>query len=437
MSLFGFKKTSERKILCSYCLQEFPANNVHFRSTNPNLPKEQDPILDKYKRTYFGKDIRSELMPPAIIPDLANPAGVTYWQNPHDKKDRMPIAMPDSLGLPTRKRICPLCHNELPRMAGLYSNDIISIVGGSGVGKTVYLATLYQYIRTFCNELGLLIEPQNQHTQEHIDKLVSQLFGWEQGRGHQAGADAAAGIGATAVAYQPPLCFRLVRVKDGVPLQEEQHNKLLYIFDFPGEVLSLGEARENYLNLQARHMQIAKALIILLDPLRMEKLMALLSPAEKQALHLDAKNIPPDQVLQDIINAGWCAGDGSEMGKIKRQTAIAFTKSDYLSAVLKTMAERKAVSSLSADNDLFQPRQPQAVFDENRSLRHHDQLREFIAEQDSRLNGIMHSGFANHRLFSLSATGAMMERGKLMYSPSPVNIADPLLWILTTMGLLA
>ena len=56
------------------------------------------------------------------------------------------IAVRDSYGNESSDKICPRCHNPLPLLVGHYPSVILTLMGNTGSGKTVYIARLVQQL---------------------------------------------------------------------------------------------------------------------------------------------------------------------------------------------------------------------------------------------------------------------------------------------------
>ena len=61
----------------------------------------------------------------------------------------------DILGHESSSRVCPNCHNPLPLSYGKKPVKMISIIGVTGSGKTVYISQLLKHIDEDVNKAGL------------------------------------------------------------------------------------------------------------------------------------------------------------------------------------------------------------------------------------------------------------------------------------------
>lgn len=146
MGIFDlFKKKPEPKqrplfydIVCPYCFSKFTPDEVVFRATHSREDDEdyalgEDEELNKY-RERFGLDSVHDME--AVLHPVDVPEEYRVYS------DHVLIGINDRYGELTRRRLCPKCHNELPVTAGKAPSNIISIIGASQVGKSVYMTAL-------------------------------------------------------------------------------------------------------------------------------------------------------------------------------------------------------------------------------------------------------------------------------------------------------
>lgn len=124
-------------IVCPYCFNKFEPDDVVFRASHikdndDDFMLQEDERLNSWRRKFNLSEVDMEaVILPSTIPDSYK----TYIQN-------VLVAVTDRYGETTRRRLCPYCHNELPISAGKVPSNIISIVGASQVGKSVYMTSL-------------------------------------------------------------------------------------------------------------------------------------------------------------------------------------------------------------------------------------------------------------------------------------------------------
>lgn len=81
----------------------------------------------------------------------------------------------DAFGNITERRVCPYCHNPLPRGFGKNSVKNISIIGTTGAGKTVYISQLLKGMGTYAVKSGLNAFYTSDHESNFVeDNLVAE-----------------------------------------------------------------------------------------------------------------------------------------------------------------------------------------------------------------------------------------------------------------------
>lgn len=136
--IIGKRKISFYDIVCPYCFSKFHHEEVVFRAAHDRDDDEafalqEDEKLNHY-RAGFG------LAPIDELEAVIDPARIS---NEHKiYSNHVLTGVMDSYSVVTKIRLCPHCHNDLPITAGKYPSNIVSIVGATSVGKTVYMTTL-------------------------------------------------------------------------------------------------------------------------------------------------------------------------------------------------------------------------------------------------------------------------------------------------------
>ncbi|MCL6459438.1 MAG: hypothetical protein K6T85_15680, partial [Gorillibacterium sp.] len=125
-------------IVCPYCFTKFDPEDVVFRATHhkendSEYALQEDEALDLY-RSKFNLDSVGEVE--AIVRPITIPEENKIYS------ENVLVGITDKHGMLTRKRLCPNCHNELQISAGKVPSNIISIVGATSVGKSVYMTSL-------------------------------------------------------------------------------------------------------------------------------------------------------------------------------------------------------------------------------------------------------------------------------------------------------
>ena len=144
-------------IVCPFCMERFNIWELKFRSTS--VDEEE---INGYARGVDEKyvDFWKNVHRPTLneeqnfvlsISDRENVTEVRLWDEtwiPNTPENQVAIEkkaiwqVRDKFGNICSQRICPHCHNDLPSVIGRSPNYIISMMGNTSSGKTVYLSRL-------------------------------------------------------------------------------------------------------------------------------------------------------------------------------------------------------------------------------------------------------------------------------------------------------
>lgn len=132
-------------IVCPYCFSKFSPEGVVFRAAHHRDDDEdyalgEDAKLNRY-RERFGLDTVFDME--AVLAPHDVPEEHRIYS------DNIVMGLNDRYGVVTRRRLCPQCHNELPVTAGKAPSNIISIIGASQVGKSVYMTSLIHTLQHY------------------------------------------------------------------------------------------------------------------------------------------------------------------------------------------------------------------------------------------------------------------------------------------------
>lgn len=385
-------------ITCPWCFQEFKDVKIQFRCINPSCELEVDELYSKYHR--FSRPMR---MPQTIDPDegaLRNMLGMEADSTACPK-----------CGLSTSKKICPLCHNELPDTVGKYRHIHFAVVGSKEAGKSHFIAVLLNTLR---HELGAELDasllPVNDETiQRYTKEFYEPIFR------RQRVLDATRSV-AKSVGTKAPLIFCLKMRKGG---GNDFEVITLVFFDTAGEDLD----HVDRLQVEARYIANADGIIYLMDPLQSDPVRDRLTGAVLPAQHTEAglvvNNIARTVRLTREIDSG------------KRiEIPFAFTMSKF-DAVLPLISAGSYLHEPSRHGRRFNKSDFKRVDSEVRS-----HLRALTADSGSTEREVEHN-FKRTGFFAVSALGnAPDASGALALGVRPFRIADPFLWLLSETGII-
>ncbi|MBK8565935.1 MAG: hypothetical protein IPN76_21990 [Saprospiraceae bacterium] len=150
------------KYTCPFCYKKFSRDDIEFRceSFTSTACKEEDALL----ATYFGQP---RMLANHVIPNRAWSEFLNKkeWWKVFSKTSRV-FVVPDEVlcdrcKAPSRKKVCPHCHNELPTYFHKADSHIISVIGARGSGKTHYITVLINELLKKGYKLDISTIPQD------------------------------------------------------------------------------------------------------------------------------------------------------------------------------------------------------------------------------------------------------------------------------------
>lgn len=406
-----------KKYVCPYCFKEHLFSEIEFRCVNINpddCPEEKDEPYRKYLGMAEGTVLmgKKTFPPTEILPGpLKNQFMQSYENCPH-------------CGMKSTVRLCPSCHNELPREVDDNENMVIAIVGGRDAGKTHFIAVLINELQNrICPGLfNGAFNPMNDDMQKHYaENFYNKVFLEKTLHGLTPSGNAA---GENRV--RKPLIYEMLIPRDK---RRKKSRKFTFVFyDTAGEDLK-NEAVMKTVN---QYICKASGIIFLLDPMQMEKLRYSVGREGLSSTSIHEDEIEPQGMVIRRISS-LIRGDRGMAGteKISIPTAIAFSKFDVLKNLFSEKAAIRKASGYIRDGKL----------DENERLTVSKEIEEMLVqcEEDGFL-GNVNMNFSRYTYCALSALGqqpVLTSDGKtLKERPRPHRIEDPFLWILKENGVI-
>ncbi|MFD0586530.1 hypothetical protein ACFQZE_00845 [Paenibacillus sp. GCM10027627] len=402
-----FKKKPEIKqkplfydIVCPYCFSKFMPDDVVFRATHSREDDEdyalgEDEELNKY-RERFGLDSVYDME--AVI----HPREV-----PHEHlqyTDNVLTGLSDRYGELTRRRLCPFCHNELPVTAGKVPSNIISIIGASQVGKSVYMTSLIHTLQhTTADHFNAACMPLNAEISRKFRMNYEEPL-FERG-------DLLASTQKEKM--QEPFIFQFV-FKD-----EEKPPLTLVFFDVAGE----GMVEQDYLGLHGQHIKNSAGILFLVDPLQIRSIREKIriQHGDKPGEWVSQYDEPRDVVLTlfgDFIAY-------QEKSKTDIPTAVVLTKSDMLHSLKDEEGEY-----IKSNSNVFNNMVHRNYFNLTEFENIDGEIRRFIEKVDRPFKGTMDVYFTQTAYYAVSALGSNPVDQKLQTVVSPIRVDEPFLWLL-------
>ncbi|CAH0118273.1 MULTISPECIES: hypothetical protein [unclassified Paenibacillus] len=408
MGLFSlFRKKQEVKerplyydIVCPYCFSKFHPQEVVFRAAHHKENDEdyalgEDQLLNAY-REKFNLDSIDEIeavIDPVTIPDEHK----IYVDN-------VLAGINDHYGIVTKKRLCPKCHNDLPISAGKVPSNIISIVGASQVGKSVYMTSLIHTLQnTTADNFDAACMPLNadisrKFRQNYEEPLFERNDLLESTQKE---------------VLQEPFIFQFI-FKD-----ETKPPLMLVFFDAAGE----GMVDQEYLDLYAAHIKNSTGILFMVDPLQIKTI--------REKIRVNLGDEPGEWVSQydeprDVVLSMYQNFIGFEEGsKTDIPTAVVLTKSDMLHAIKEEDGEY-----IKANSNLFHNYVHKKHLNLTEFENINGEIRRFIEKVDRPFKGALDVHFNNIAFFAVSALGSNPVNQKLKGLVDPIRVDEPFIWLL-------
>jgi hypothetical protein len=314
----------------------------------------------------------------------------------------------DAYGNETTRRICPHCHNDLPKSAGFAPSTIISFVGASQSGKSVYLTALIHAIKT--------VTPRNfQIFCTPINNETGRKFKYE---------------------YEDPL------IENGYLLdptqKEKQQEPFIFTFSFTDgskpeiniaffDVAGEGMIDNEYMDIYAAHIRNSSGVLFLVDPLQFKSVGRKI--LLKNHLDYDLGYVQdPVEVLTGLVE-DYIYKEAGGMSRIP--TAVVLTKTDLLEAL------RSDGEYIRDNSHMFTNFTHKGVLNINAIENINGEVDEFIEAVDPNFRNALKRRFRELGFFAVSSLGAHPDVIRQRVSAfAPVRVDEPFLWILYKLGFL-
>ncbi|OAB31587.1 hypothetical protein PMSD_18525 [Paenibacillus macquariensis subsp. defensor] len=387
-------------IVCPFCFEKFTPEAVvfraaHHREDDENYALGEDNELNRY-RERFGLDTVDDIE--AIIHPTDIPEEHRIYS------DHVLIGLNDRYGVLTRRRLCPKCHNELPVTSGKVPSNIISIVGASQVGKSVYMTSLIHTLQnTTADNFDAACMPLNAEISRKFRTMYEEPL-FERG-------DLLASTQKEKM--QEPFIFQFV-FKD-----ESKPPLTLVFFDVAGE----GMVDQDYLGLHGQHIKNSAGILFMVDPLQIRSIREKIKIkfGDTEGGWVSQYDEPRDVVL--TMFGDFIAYE--DKGKTDIPTAVVLTKSDMLHS-LKDEEGEYIKSNSNVFNNMVHRKTLNLTEFENID----GEIRHFIEKVDRPFKGTMDVYFANTAYFAVSALGSNPVDQKLQGVASPIRVDEPFIWLL-------
>ncbi len=319
---------------------------------------------------------------------------------------------------PTRQEVCPGCHYPLLPGWRRCTTTCLATAGARASGKSIYLGVLKKQAELWCERHGHALVAPDPRTDEQYARLYEAPL-YER-RGFLPPTPTAAMRDAP---HREPLIY------DMGPFGRRHH--MLVLRDVAGEDL------ENPPDLVGPFSFFARAdvVVFLFDPLRLEEVRGQLEGAVPPQVQPGGDPVVVLRNLVRLIRGGVPFGE-----PVRTPLALVIAKFDTL-AELATV-EGGPLTDVMANAGATFNLDPSLAADFDRSDA--DRLQAELQSLLSRLHAgsllrLVEQSFAEHRLFAVSALGALPADADSL-SPrgiAPFRVVDPLKWALSRTGMIA
>ncbi|MCL2372059.1 MAG: hypothetical protein FWC78_01475 [Defluviitaleaceae bacterium] len=406
MGLFKRKKAEIEKqradktheIVCLYCFRNFTHDRVLFRAFEAidaeGYRADYDHVLDDY-RARFHMDTAG-ILPPFLDPDSFPEAAKGYHRG-------VLSTLKDDYSNITTRRICPFCHNDIQQSAGYAPSTIISVVGGTQAGKSVYLTALVHTLKT--------ITPRN-------FPIFCTPISNEMGKKFK-------------LEYEGPL------INDGILLdstqKEKQQEPFIFTFSFADDrkpeisiaffdMAGEGMVDPAYVDIYAANIRNSSGILFLVDPTQFSSIGGKI--LLKNGLKDEGFYDEPADVLSGLVE-DYIYKQGGGVSQIP--TAVVITKSDLLGAL------RHDGEYISPNSPIFEHFNHQESFNLSAFDDIDIDVDDFISAADPNFRNALKRRFARLGFFAVSALGSKPE-GSRVASFAPLRVDEPFLWLLYQLG---
>lgn len=300
----------------------------------------------------------------------------------------------DERGKTTERRVCPYCHNKLPKDYGKNAVKFIAIVGISGAGKTVMISQLIDNIEDYATRVGGKI------TFDEGDSARKFTLQYKVRSNMQLPAG-------TREHFAPPIFLQFSRT------QNSNFDKTtLVIYDIAGESCIKADGLAKF----GPFVRNSDGIILLLDPRQISAFSCADENAEK-----------PTAVLNAMGKAFLL--DKNE--KCKVPIAVAYSKSDKL---------QNAVAGINSNSHIFKSIEYDSrrgfMIDSYKNVRH--EVETLLKKHSQTLYTNIKDIFENYGFFAFSSLGNDTETKStsdgdvsiLTRNLEPKRLEEPLLWLL-------
>lgn len=372
--LATYRKGVPRTIMCPTCLETFGPQDLLFARPGAKTGDSG------------GSDPQGLLK--------TNPSSL--WRLCAGLGWRRPLSRPFDNGGKCSQMHCPRCRNRLPSKADKQSSLLIAILGASSSGKTTYMTSLIDVLKT---EVATRFDASMRECTDSTRTRAADFI-YKLGSLRQMLDATLMGVTAEPLVYDLGIRYSA----------EELRNVSISLFDPAGGVMTSAELVETWMP----YLSKASGAILLMDPLQI--------PAVR-ARFPDQSRLP---ALDPVASPGTIIGSTIESLPHDRTIplAIVFSKAD----VLRDLGFIDRVRVWCRDKP-HKERFNQRLHDDMAGM-----MGELVMQWYPNEYNLFSQRFPIHAFFGASATGCSVGAGGYPFV-APWRVADPLLWLLSKLDI--
>jgi len=369
---------------------------------------EQDEMLGKYQRKIGDSPILPRVVEPSKnLPTKPNKGWDKIKGTLSSNRSQMLAFAICQCGFKTSKRLCPHCHNELPRQFGETDSHTIALLGTIESGKSHYITVLIHELKKHvaADFNAAFSEMDDQTIKRYKEDFHKRLYINRVVIKKTASAR-------TDISVRYPLIYRL-----SIEKKKQIQASSMVFFDTAGDDLEEMDKMET----ETKYIARAQGLIFLIDPLQIPQLR---DRVRDRNVLIPREIIDPGHIVTRLANLVRDSSGIAHDAKIDTPIAFAFSKID---AVLPFMQPDTPVKWDSNHGGFFDLEDFEQV---NESM--HDHLANWIGRG---FEMFLRHNFTNYAFFGVSALGsAPDESGQIRKGIAPHRVVDPFLWVLYKLG---
>lgn len=301
----------------------------------------------------------------------------------------------DRFGVKTNRRVCPKCHNPLPRQYGKNPVKFISVIGVTGAGKTVYISQLLKHMSDYLASVNM----STYFTSDHEPNFI---------RANPVEMGQALPDSTMKGTFSQPMFYDLVTRKG-----QRLITNTIVIYDIAGEDCQNAADMAKY----GDYINQADGLMLLVDPTQLKWVTGSLEASAEPSLVLNTIHTATTNAVNQLCEI---------------PIAVCVSKSDSFEDMIT-----------QGQNDIYPVTDDMGRTVPVFNASDYNELEvQLVQRMNPTLANNLRTSYKYYNFFAFSAIGGPVEQkntadGERSYPiapPVPRRIAEPLLWLLHRFG---